>query len=115
MMSIAQASAITGIATDLLEANQVKLDQNPIPVPDVRFFRYPFKELSVGGLALVNPSIVLYSRGGCKPHSQWPPLTADGVACTANLTLGRSELRNFHLYFAFGEGNLYVTAADAHK
>jgi hypothetical protein len=29
--------------------------------------------------------------------------------------VGLNELRKLHLYFAFGEGKLYVTAADAHK
>jgi hypothetical protein len=115
LMSVEEASAITGVPVDSLETNQIELHPAPAPNPAVRYFLYPFKELSLGGLALANPSIVVYSRGTCKAHTQWPPLAWDGTDCAPNLSLGASELRKFHLYFAFQEGKVYVTAADAHK
>ncbi len=73
---------------------------------------HPFKMLSAGGLSIANPAIRVVddSNDGCEGRDQ--PL-----ACfnRPDLQLGLSQIRNLHLFLAFGEGKLYATAADAHK
>lgn len=116
LMSIGQAATVTGVPADALEGNRIDI-HTPLERVNtaIRYYHYPFKTLSLGGLALANPDITLFSRGACPAHTQWPPLLEEYLGCAANLSLSTPELRKFHLYFAFGEGKLYVTAADAHK
>jgi len=78
---------------------------------------YPFSTLTLGGVSITNPDIVLHpqrasdactiSLEDIKAHrGKWNCISS-GI-----LLLGRKQLRALHLYFAFSEKNLYVTAAD---
>lgn len=89
-------------------------------VNDREVYQYPFKTLSIDGLDLTNPKIDLVANDGCgetKAHGTvFIPNTKNAaLLCATDLTLQLDELRKLHLYFAFGENKLYVTAADAHR
>ena len=64
-------------------------------------YRYPFKSLSMGAVAVSNPHLVL----------------ADAPTVLRNenvsLILGMSEMRYLHLYFAYHEKKLYISAVQA--
>lgn len=78
-------------------------------------FRYPFKTLTAGGVTIVNPAIELYEQGRTQQCNGKFHYAGDHtVACfqPGNLSIGRQELSALHLYFAFKEMNLYITAAD---
>ncbi|HEY5085118.1 MAG TPA: retropepsin-like aspartic protease, partial [Rhizomicrobium sp.] len=65
-------------------------------------YRYDFKSLSMGGVSVSHPKLVLAD--------------SPSVLLNENVSLifGMSELRFLHLYFAYHERKLYVSAADAH-
>ena len=72
----------------------------PLGDSDPGSFRYPFKSLSFGGVTVTNPDIVL---------------TPNGVSKMRSLAIiGMGILRQLHLYIAYKEKKLYVTAASAH-
>lgn len=80
---------------------------------ETKMYRYPFKELSAGGLIVKNPAIAIVpdeprrcdgKRHGF--HICWP---------RPDLSIGLAELRQLHLFFAFKDKMLYLTAADAHR
>jgi predicted aspartyl protease len=64
-------------------------------------YRYAFKSLSMGGVAVTNPKIML---------SDAPTVLADEHG---SLVLGMSELRYLHLYFAYHEHKLYISTVQA--
>ena len=64
-------------------------------------YRYPFKSLSMGDVAVSNPGLVLADA---------PTVLADEHV---SLILGMTELRFLHLYFAYHERKLYVSAVQA--
>jgi predicted aspartyl protease len=64
-------------------------------------YRYAFKSLSMGGVAVTNPKIVLADA---------PTVMA---VEHASLILGMSELRYLHLYFAYHERKLYISTVQA--
>ena len=64
-------------------------------------FRYPFKSLSMGGVAVSNPKLLLVDA---------PNILRDE---NVSLILGMSEMRYLHLYFAYHEHKLYVSAVQA--
>jgi len=61
---------------------------------------YPFKTMTLQGVTVNNPKIVLVPRDASK-FSDWRAL------------LGISVLRQLHLYIAYRERMIYATAADA--
>jgi predicted aspartyl protease len=63
-------------------------------------YKYPFKTLTFEGVAVNNPDLVLVSK--------W---RLPGVP---RLILGMGILRQLHMYIAYKERKLYVTAASAH-
>ena len=65
-------------------------------------FRYPFKALKFGGVSVSNPDLELYPR------------RAVGLPGQPGLILGMGIIRQLHLYIAYKERKLYVTAASAH-
>ena len=71
-----------------------------------------FNSLSAGGIAIANPQVRVIddSADGC--HGPDQPLACIG---RADLNLSLSQLKGLHLFFAFGEGTLYATAAGAHR
>ncbi len=64
-------------------------------------YAYPFKSLTMGGLAVANPKILLSDT-----HS-FGKDRAQGL-------LGMNVLRRLHLYFAYRERELYISAASPH-
>jgi hypothetical protein len=64
-------------------------------------YRYAFQTLSMGGVAVANPRIVL---------SDAPTVLANEHGA---LILGMTELRNLHLYFAYHERKLYICTVQA--
>jgi predicted aspartyl protease len=65
-------------------------------------YRYDFKSLAMGGVSVSHPRLAL---------SDSPSIL---LKENASLLFGMSELRYLHLYFAYHERKLYVSAADAH-
>ncbi|HEY2033927.1 MAG TPA: hypothetical protein VGH02_09610, partial [Rhizomicrobium sp.] len=65
----------------------------------------PFKTLSLNGLTVNHPDILLIS------NSESDVL---GGNASPKMLIGLSILSKLHLYIAYGEHNLYVTPADAH-
>lgn len=78
-------------------------------------YRYPFKTLSVGGLLVRNPHIVLFPQKKahrCRTTHKLDP-GESGCFGGADLVLGRDILRQLHLFIAFKEQKIYITAAAA--
>lgn len=65
--------------------------------------KYPFKVLKFGGVSVSNPDVLLFPRRAIALPGNNP-----------SLVLGMDVLRQLHLYIAYGEKKLYVTAASAH-
>lgn len=65
-------------------------------------YQFPFKALTFSGVAVANPDIVLMSDKASKEYGQ------------PDLIIGMGILRQLHIYLAYHERNLYLTAADAH-
>lgn len=107
------AAGVTGLSDDALKATSVP------PTSEFAYgsFHYPFKALSLGGVAIGNPAIDMYTHDACTRHFGVVGMLGTGSDrfCVADLWLRLSEIRKLHLYFAFGENKLYVTAADAHR
>jgi hypothetical protein len=76
-------------------------------VPDtkgqIHLYRYPFKTLTLDGVTVNNPDILLVPND----VSKLPP-------DQRQLIIGMNVLRHFHLYIAYGEHVMYVTPATAH-
>jgi predicted aspartyl protease len=64
-------------------------------------YTYPFKVLTLEGVTVKNPDIVLVSDQDSKIGRSGP-----------RLILGMGILRQLHLYISYGEEKLYVTAAS---
>jgi hypothetical protein len=64
--------------------------------------QHRFHALSFGGVTVNNPLFVLKPSG----------LRKVGDAASPDITIGMNVLRKLHLYFAFGEGMLYASAAS---
>lgn len=65
--------------------------------------KYPFKVLKFGGVEVSNPDVLLFPRRAIALPGNNPALV-----------LGMDVLRQLHLYIAYKEKKLYVTAASAH-
>lgn len=80
-------------------------------------YRYPFKLLGAGGVSIGNPKILLYpQKSECTTKRKY----ISGVEYSrcfggSDVYIGLAEMRQLHLYFAFDEKKLYITAADAHR
>lgn len=80
----------------------------------LELYSYPFKSLDASGLSIANPAVFLHG------NANWWNAVCDseehnGYRCRgdAALRVGVHELRALHLYFAFGQKKLYLTAANA--
>jgi predicted aspartyl protease len=69
---------------------------------EVDAYRYDFKSLAMGGVSVSHPRLAL---------SDSPSIL---LKENASLLFGMTELRYLHLYFAYHEHKLYVSAAAAH-
>lgn len=67
-------------------------------------YRYRFKSLSFGGVAVANPEIILDPYEVNKMSSTGPAIL-----------VGMNVLRELHLYVAYTEEKLYISAATATK
>jgi len=67
-------------------------------------YSFPFKSLSLGGLAVSSRTIALYDA----------PTNTGIVNPSPALNIGEPTLREIHIYISHNEGYLYATAADAH-
>jgi predicted aspartyl protease len=68
-------------------------------------YRYPFKSLSLAGVSVANPDVVLNVLEKPGEHRIGVP--------SPQLLLGMSTLRQLHIYIAYHERNLYFTSAGA--
>jgi predicted aspartyl protease len=93
-MTVTDAHRLFGLDT----AGLKRLDNGKDPGD--ASYTYPFKTLDLQGIAVQNPKIILM------PDKLGDPDQPE-------LTIGMSILRKLHLYVAYGEKKLYVTAADA--
>jgi predicted aspartyl protease len=64
-------------------------------------YRYPFKSLSAGGVAISNPKLMVVDA---------PNILRDE---NVSLVMGMSEMRYLHLYFAYHEHKLYISTVQA--
>jgi predicted aspartyl protease len=64
--------------------------------------KYPFKSLNFSGVSVANPDLTLYTKGD------------ERIPGGPELILGMGILRQLHMYIAYKEQALYVTAASAH-
>ena len=95
----------------------------PIPgaPPDaVDQFRYRFKSLSIGGLAINNPTIYILQDLALQSFAMnhvdkedFDPIHATHLDQT-DMLLGMNVLSKLHLYVAYREHKIYLTTADAH-
>jgi len=93
-----------------------KLTATP-PKSGSNFYDFQFKALAAGGIVFNNLHVLLFPQESPQPCSADKKPIFGGAYVSrcfgyVNLTLGRHELRQLRLYFAFKEKNLYVTAAD---
>jgi len=78
-------------------------------------YRVPFKTLSIGGIAVQNPDIVVLTDKLAdlqKNEEIHNDFRVPGMQAPA-LLIGMSLLRKLHLYIAYKEEKLYVTGAGA--
>jgi len=82
---------------------------------DAAVYRRQFSTLEFGGVTIADPSIILLpdmmARAGSRFELGSQISTRDEDAGLPEVILGMSELRQFHLYIAYEERNLYITAA----
>jgi predicted aspartyl protease len=76
-------------------------------------YRYAFKSLAIGGIAVQNPDITIVTD---KLSTVREPDEIDRNGADSlhepSLTLGASTLKKLHLYIAYSEQVLYATGAD---
>jgi predicted aspartyl protease len=108
-----RAAIDTGAWRTTLELEQAqrvfgkKLDSDlKLDPAEPGFYTYPFKSLTLEGLAVANPDVALVSKADAKMFS-W---RYDGP----RLILGMGIVRRLHLYVAYRERMLYATTATAH-
>jgi predicted aspartyl protease len=97
------------------------MERDPDAPPQSPYaYRYKFKSLSVGGLAVSNPLIGilpdLARQAFNRRHNDkedFDPVTATQLRETPVL-LGMDVLSKLHLYIAYKERKLYITSAGAH-
>ena len=84
-------------------------------LPQGTSYRYPFKSLSLEGIQIANPAIVLYPWTGpeCRPNLHFVEGRESRCFGVADMRLRADELDKLRLYFAFKEKTLYATAADS--
>jgi predicted aspartyl protease len=88
--------------------------------PELRVFRHQFKSLEFEGISVANPDVAVVpdkSHGILDASGQAPTGShiADSRTDESHVTMliGMNVLRHFHLYIAYKEQKLYITAAGA--
>lgn len=121
--------AVTRFKLDRSMPSVVPAADAAIRVPsyaiDIKPYRYAFTELTLQAFAIRAPSVLIYEfpyafvMNGvydpqCNNRVRIMNVTSSlTLACGIDLYLGMQDLRKMHTYFAFKEGVLYLTAADA--
>jgi len=100
-MSLETAERVFHIDPKSPDLKPVKSDDGK----EIFGYTYPFKTLTLGGLTVNNPRVLLVSDANS---------TLLGRNAMPNILLGFSVLSKLHLYIAYGEKNLYISGADAH-
>ena len=98
-MSLAMAKAIFGID----EKNPTLKYLGPTSINYVvpaKTYRHPFQTINFEGISIRNPDILIVDTG---PDPHEPPFI-----------LGIGALRQLHLFIAYDEKMLYLTAAEAY-
>ncbi len=92
-------------AEDMFNLTEASPGMKRLAPPGVQksAYRYPFKLLDLDGVAVNNPDIILVPDDVSHLGDMGP-----------QMILGMNVLRQLHLYVAYRENNLYVTAAGAH-
>jgi hypothetical protein len=130
-------TTITTVNSSIVGMNVIrrlfKLDENsPGMVPartvtaGVKYYRYPFKSLTVDTLTIRNPDILIYGEpleyecGDATRKMQGLSATDYVFSNTKlsncmgpNIQIGLSVLKKLHLYFSSREKIIYATGADA--
>jgi len=76
------------------------------------YYLHPFATLDIGGVAFHNPDlIIIRDRMKQKARDLVGVLNTGGIAET-QMTLGLRQLTRLHIYVAYGEKMLYVSAPD---
>jgi predicted aspartyl protease len=81
------------------------------------FYKHVFRELSLEGIAIKNPTIFIRTDLMKHGMSQWTEtgtrLSSAGESSgAADMILGMNELRHLHIFVSYKEQRLYVTAAS---
>jgi hypothetical protein len=108
VMGMEAAKRIFGLNKDTFRVTQVA--DTPSDHPK---YRYPFEALNVNGLLIKRPEIDIDPKvTDCLTYTEG--FKRSWCFGGADVYLGRSELSQLRLFFAFKEQVLYVTPADAH-
>lgn len=83
-----------------LRSNDPNLKLLPGLSDGEHIYRYPFKVLSFGGVAVYNPHLELWPDADSRTHHKF--------------LIGMNVLRHLHMYVAYKEQKLYVTPATEH-
>jgi predicted aspartyl protease len=79
------------------------------------FYKYPFKLLAIGGIAVQNPDLVIATdKLGAVRQFEEIDRNGEDALHAPPMILGMNVLRKLHLYIAYKEETLYATGADAH-
>jgi len=102
-------------AKRVFDLSETSPGMQALPQGATTYYRYPFKTLSLSGLAIANPAIVLYpsSAPECRPNLHFIDGREARCFGMADMRLRAGELDKLRLYFAFKEKTLYATAAGA--
>lgn len=107
-----------GVLSKVLNIPADSPDLKALPGNNPQVFRYPFKTLALGSVVMNNPVIDIYqSDNDLLCGENWTNSSVhkcfegEGV----QLQLGLDEFKPLRLYFAFKEGLLYITSADASR
>lgn len=102
VINSAPARRIFGISMEGL----TKVDGLPQGMPAT--YKYPFNTLQIGAFSFAHPEVYIWDfESDCRVTPR--------CFGASDITIGSHELRQLHLYFAFKEGKLYATTADAHR
>lgn len=103
-----------GLTETSPDMTQVGVEHGAVAVP---IYRHTFKTLELNGITIANPTLYL-SDNLARYHANQTAFTgsrlgdADQQEGIADVELGTHELRNLHVYIAYGEQKIYVTAAS---
>ncbi len=112
-LSLREAQII-GVGTSAPDLEQIgQLKNNP----DAKIYRHRFKTLSMDGITVSNPTIVLIPDM-VRNYMVHSPYTGSRIDTSSepqglpDLLLGMSVLQHLHVYVAYKEEMLYITAGE---